>query len=57
MRGNDRFLSPARSDRSPIFVRVLNYVEQVHLQNQLKGELKGDVAKIWCCSRRRTDKH
>ena len=37
--GNSRFLSQARSDRSPIFVRVLNYVEQVHLQNLLKGEL------------------
>jgi hypothetical protein len=25
-------------------------VERVHLQNRLLGELKGDVAKIWCCS-------
>jgi len=41
----------------PQLVKILNHVERVHLQNRLKGELKGDVAKIWCCSRRRTDEH
>ena len=25
-------------------------MEQVHLRNRLLEELKGDVAKIWCCS-------
>jgi hypothetical protein len=48
--GEDRFLPEARSDLPPIFVRVLNYVEQVHLRNRLKGELKGDVGKIRSCS-------
>ena|SRR4028119_2328088 len=32
------------------FVRILNHVERVHLRNRLSGELKGDVAKIQCCS-------
>jgi hypothetical protein len=31
-------------------IKVLKHVERVHLQNLLLGELKGDVAKIWCCS-------
>jgi hypothetical protein len=48
--GDDRFLTKARSDRLPIFMRVLNYVEQVYLGNRLLGELKGDVAKIRSCS-------
>ncbi len=48
--GDDRFLPEARSDRPPIFVRILNYVEQVHLRNRLLGELKGNVAKIRSCS-------
>jgi len=39
------------------FATILDRVEQVHLQNRLLGELKGDVAKIWCCSRWRTGKH
>ena len=38
--GDVSFLSQARSDRPPIFVRVLNYVEQVHLQNGLKENLR-----------------
>jgi hypothetical protein len=29
---------------------VSHRVEQVHLQNRLKGELTDNVAKIWCCS-------
>jgi len=32
------------------FVKIVGHVERAHLQNLLKGELTGDVAKIWCCS-------
>jgi hypothetical protein len=38
---------------APVLITVLNkYVERVHLQNLLLGELKGDVAKIWGCFQR-----
>jgi len=42
--------SPKAEALTPGFVRIVGHVEQVHLQNRLKGELTGDVAKIWCCS-------
>ena len=52
-----RSLSFPAEALTPGFVKIVGHVEQVHLQNQLKGELTGDVAKIWCCSQRRTDEH
>ncbi len=41
---------PKAEALTPGFVKIVGHVEQVHLQNRLKGELTGDVAKIWCCS-------
>jgi hypothetical protein len=48
---------PKAEALTPGFVKIVGHVEQVHLQNRLKGELTGDVAKIWCCSQWRTDEH
>ena len=36
--------SPKAEALTPGFVKIVTPVEQVHLQNRLKGELKGDVA-------------
>jgi uncharacterized protein YeeX (DUF496 family) len=38
-------------------VKIVGYVEQVHLQNRLKGELTDNVAKIRRCSQRLPDEH
>jgi hypothetical protein len=38
-------------------VKIVDRVERVHLQNRLKGELTGDVAKIWCGSQWRVGGH
>jgi len=49
---------PKAEALTPGFViKIVGHVERVHLQNLLKGELTGDVAKIWCCSQWRTDEH
>jgi hypothetical protein len=39
-----RVFSPKAEALTPGFVKILNHVERVHLQNLLKGELTGDVA-------------
>jgi hypothetical protein len=52
-----RAFSPKAKALTPGFVKIVGHVERVHLQNRLLGELKGDVAKIWCCSQRRTGEH
>jgi len=44
---------PKAEALTPRFVvTILDRVEQVHLQNRLKGELTDNVAEIWCCSQR-----
>ena len=48
--GDDCFLPQARSDRAPIFVRILNHVEQVHLRNLQIPKIVDKVAKIRCWS-------
>jgi len=35
---------PKAEALTPGFVKIVGHVERVHLQNLLKGELKGDVA-------------
>jgi hypothetical protein len=50
--GDALFPSLRQKLYAPTFVTVLNHMERVHLRNRLLGEFKGDVAKIWCCSRR-----
>jgi hypothetical protein len=44
------FFPKAKALTPRFVVTILDRVEQVHLQNRLKGELTDNVAKIWCCS-------
>ena len=48
---------PKAEALTPGFVTILDRVERVHLQKPAQRRIVDNVAKIWCCSQRRTDEH